>query len=310
MAEQQQADQGVAGQPIYEAVAHPILEGLAPTQVHKFIVARERYVRIIDAKNALPGVNIDAVSLIDSVPIERLRSIAMLGLIEGVDDVDDITTANLGAYLDSVATRPGEDIEISEVRACLQGLRMDMSIQGGEARVIAFADSFLQRLSENGFDNVPTQFQETCNRLFHDRLEPFQLKKRMTHDVELDKELVKGSFRQFVRRCRVRAAAVESVTQVETGSKRRRADHWEPNRQNKKAKTEAKNKSESSTSGNNNKNTKPRTTPFKCLNPACSGYHLLRDCNVTPEPLKEKLLKEYRESKAKKKADAAKKKEK
>ena len=126
------------------------------------------------------------------------------------------------------------------------------------------------------------KFPEASISIFFSKLEPEALRRRMALDCGLDKDLRSNDSMVYVRRVCKRAKEVEDIVAVMGRAKRHAEEEVEETEKKTKKKKHGKagrRREADEKEGKDEKTQKPSLP--KCLNPACSEFHLVRKCPKT-----------------------------
>ena len=299
--------------PLFETLRVPMLGGVGPAQILRFVAERKKYLLAVESRNAEPGVAIVPASLRTSISEDRIHSLIDLELIPA-QTPDEVTEAMLQQFLDEFGRRDPDLLDSTSVWRVIRDVRMTSGDAASEleaaGRVRDFADRYLTALRREGLGSFHKEFPEAAIGHILRKLEPPELRELMRRECELDKKLKKESFSRFIKEAARRVSHVEAVlpprarrapdppatrppaTSSSPGATGRRSRGRKRPREDDAA--ERPSSSSSSRRDPNTGQSRAKRTPPLCLNKACGGRHWVRDCPVTTEDKARELIEEYK----------------
>ena len=206
--------------PLFETVRHPILDGISPRAILKFIDERDRYVAAIDARNEDPDVNMQPMSLKASIPISRLRNMCYMHLVPAANP-EEVTEQMLEEFLQQYGVRSEREPESTVVSRIIKDVRMDPRESDPKGRILDLIDKYLEKLRLNGYEEFPQRYPEAAISHIQQTLRPKELQLRLEEDFLIDKNLKKRDFREYVAKVTERAVMVEAFINLHANAEKR-----------------------------------------------------------------------------------------
>ena len=291
---------------VFESVSHPTLETLDPADAVRFIRERELYEAELAERAATEGHEIAPASYRISLDPIFLRSVYAMGCFDPIapeTSVNNLSEAHIKTFIASIAKSAAEEEPNGAmIESALKGLRTKMSIRNPRARIFQLALEFDTRMADNGYESFREKNPKKAIELLVGSLHPAALKEQIKSDLEY-KPTIKKDWKAFLMHAAKMAEHIQlgqdsaaRVGSAQDKKEPRKAKHGkvqnDPQVPGHHKAGEKGNRSGASTSAQTD-----QKRPPKCLNEACSEYHLVRDCKMTSAELAKKLVQQQREKK-------------
>ena len=323
------AETAIAASMKQTIVAHlevPRLKGTTTKEMNAFLRARDLYEKQIAEKNAQPDVNVPLVTYRAAIDDNFLRLFITFGWVAATN-ISDITEEDLKACIKNRASRKIKDHELGRVESIVARVKMDTKMPLLEDRVCHLIQHYLQVLDNAGMADLPKEKPHLCIKHIMNCLKPACLHKCMLDIIEWrkDEHFDRKDFNLFVRELSKQAARMDEdglggQRQASSSHKNddgaddghdtnpERAEKPSRRRRNKNQNSrkpsgggDGENKGPKNMGGARKKSDRPLPP---CLNTRCAaegGRHYMDECPNTDDAEKERLMKEYRLAKKKRK---------
>lgn len=275
--------------PIFDPIAAPILGGVDPVLVARFLKERERYeLEILAKQDEVPTLKMLPYNA--SIDRTLLKSLFYMGKFDkfaaDATSVTDLTDDEIKAYIEFIVARSDTAaFDPSIIESALSGFVMQTKITDADARITTYCAEFFERLESVGCGSIPEDNPKKTVRLLCSRLEPPILKKEMRKRLEYDESLEKKvrNFIKVLRQEAINCQAYGSTKVVEAAITKNRGS--------------TKDGTASIDSPNSSSSAKKKPI---CLYPPHreKGFRpYLKDCKECPNEQKEKLFEDFRAQK-------------
>lgn len=276
-------------------VQRPELSKPGRESVTKFREEYEEYTRLIEAYNVDRPANsrLRRSTIRECVTVDLLENLIMTNLIEGCEDINELTDEHVKQWYDSVLDKEPQNLG-DKVAEAIRKHKHTPNPNDPEAGVQEFVFSVMSDLRALGgakFMKDKSQAKSVISRLAN-ALKPKELKELLLRDKSMWKDQEHSSISHFLTRAGDIATQVQRIEEL-------KARH-DPNDQSRKRRRE-RDPPTNSASDDRQKVRPKKLGKWKpgdkwlrpCLNPDCPDMHRIEDCPRTPEPDKKRLLDEH-----------------
>lgn len=278
----------------------PRLRSMEMKDMILFIRAREVYENTVAEKNKESGVNIPLASYRVSVEHNVLRMMWRAKWIVS-DSLESITDNDIKTCVRDRSKRNLDTLNSEEVDAIVKKVRMKMHIREAESRVWTLALDYEKALEDAGFKDVLDRFPHIAIEHMAQKCEPTLLKSTMRDLMKVRKAegFHKNDFFRFVGVMAAKATVIQETLRLQQPSdnekKNRKEDPKRKTRDGEGDKGKGQKSDGVKSTTDNTASSKKRK--ISCLNSKCNEHHLVKDCPITSDAEKERLLEEYRKKK-------------
>ena len=279
------------------------------------------------------GADIKPISLKASIDTDILESaIFLCDFGDDVDDIAQLTEEHISAWLSDGQGESLSDLTKDEIdKAVKANVHIRMSESDASFRIKSLFMTYHKFLCTKKWDSLISECPKVATGHICMLLKPERLRLKIESDLELTKKPLRKNWKGFCRyvtqeavlfdkyagsdalsaRCEERrqpsSARTTSGSSKAPGMPSTKSpssgNNANKNKQNGVSSNKQKEDSseEYSSKGDSKKDSKRNDTKNapKCLNEQCDSYHFLRDCKITPDDMKKKLLQEFKENKRK-----------
>ncbi len=293
-----------------------MLHALGKQDILEFGRARLSYLDSVkECMDDAGGTDIAPVSIKASIHVDLLWSLVDLQEFgDDVQDVRDVTESMLDNWLGK-HTQKSKVPSIDELKREVSTLRMDEYEADPEQRVIKLFAAYATLLRHKSMNILPKREPEMCIKHILPLLRPRVLQTRIRKDLELERKDLLQNFRLFYLRVIQRAIACDDfvtiasekalMTPPQPGKPSPRQDtrpptvaaHANPTGGQPGPSTGKPGAATLQAGARSQASQTETVDPPRifCLNHTCNGNHFIRQCDKSPDELKDTLTAAYRE---------------
>ena len=268
------------------AVEQPFLARLDSESIRVFLRKYDAYCRELKARasqlvqeTAVSLEPIRPVGLVYCVDAEQLESAVDLGMIDGCDDVKELTDGQLRDYLDKEASDSATVVTENDLAQMVQRyVRMDMSVKSAHSRMKLLFMGYKSLLRQNGMGWVVDKNPKAAVRHIISVVKPAQLKTRLEQDIGFSKADLKSDFKGFMQHALELSVAFEKL---DNGNPRANKTDTDADKGKKEKSGKKPGSPHKSTGQPGTGKGKKREPPSPCPLPPCKGKGLMHwadDC--------------------------------
>ena len=305
------------GQHLFTPISHPELRQLGQNNIHTFLREREIYLlRITDARNS--GGTVEPIPLKSSVDADLLTSLIELEEFGSeIDSIDKVTDLTLQGWLEEQQGNSLDSVTVEQLsHAVRTNVRINLHESDAKLRIIKLFSDYKTFLRVRKWSAILEENPKVAVEQLCDLLKPDALRTKVTNDLQLSKRELRKDWKKFYKYVVKQAVFCEAFVPAKAnnymkskpiGRNTSRVDNGESSafkpsvsRTSWNPTTWNGHTANSSISTNSSPSKKNETLSTKkapsCLNPACEGFHLVKDCPKTDETKKRELLKNFHET--------------
>ena len=260
---------GVSGT-LFAPIQAPRLKSISRKAILDFLAERSQYEAAVCAQ---PGIN--AISWAGCFDAIYLRSLVRARIFGAqFKEVADLTDDVIKSKLKELAGQP-KSVSFEEALADVKrNCRLDSSEPDARIRILMLQTSYVELCERRGwrfYENA----QKAAIRQIIAVLQPPELKSRVQDSIKLEKNYLEDDFFGFMEYLAEEAVVCERFKPL-------RSSPGKPKNSVKDIST--------SDSWSSSRKGKGSVSAPPCLNKKCKGKHFIKDCPITPELEKTKLL--------------------
>jgi hypothetical protein len=277
-------------------VQAPILVSTLRAKVVEFLSRYDKYVTSLEDVNSQlgPGVphTVPATrkQCIDS---ELLAGLVGIHAIPDVTTVDDLTAEGVLLWLQGRILSPIEEVA-ERIDTALEQVKWTSQHDDPHGSALDFFVQVHQALRKNGVQDAVHDNGKQLIELVMPKLQPAMVRDTMKRDMRFWKSEERKDFCVFIQR--VTKVVIEAARYSNKRAGEACPSASKPARPDKKRDRKHEPHRDRFKKGDKDpgKDKQLRAWTLKCLNERCKGSHRIRECPMTSEEDKEKLLADYR----------------
>jgi hypothetical protein len=246
------------------AAIAPELLKLGHTELYKFSKAWKRYINLCKERNSvLPvGQKMVPATLVSCIDHDLLDNLVCLEEIEGCDDVEKVTDANLEAWMKKSLGEVAKLTRTDDIASMvLRKIRTNMQEKYSSMRVNQLVSDYLTLSCEQGWTLVKDQPKVAIKHLLS-VVKPAQLNEVFENDLLLDHIELGKDFYGFVKHFRKTAADADRWAATNrTGKDTRSTDKASPGGSSRSHSSRSHSGSRSSTTKDSTSSTSKSKAP-------------------------------------------------
>jgi len=284
----EQAD-ATASAVLFSPISHPVLRSIDPEKVAQFLRDREKYENeVTEKKKENPSITKASYKI--CVEPGLLRNMHFLGELEAVapgKSVSNLTSTDIMKWIKSLVVQEESDFDRDVIERVLKGLKVNMKIGNGRARILQYSCDLFNRLESVGYGAFKEKNPKMTVKLLTRYLYPKKFKEMVESALEYQEPL-ESDVPGFVELMCEQALGLDKF-----GAKSTRHTQPIPTPTNNPKGTDQ------------NNNTTPATSKKRplCLNPICAKegkkHFVMTECDRTTKSEAERLIREYKDKKSK-----------
>ena len=248
---------------LFAPIQAPRLRSISRKEIQRFLAERAHYESAVAAQPGL--IPVSWAGSIDPIFLQSLLVIRIFG--EGINDVGDLTDDIIKVKLNELSSG-SKPVSADEAMADVKrNVRLDASEPDARIRVLMLQASYVEHCKRRGWDFVNTAPKAAVKHLVA-VLQPPALKSRVEDALQLEKNHLKSDFFGFATYLAEQAEICESFHPLRSYLKTVRGDRGKKNDQ-------PKNSGAPAPSPRGAQQPKGAGNLPPCLNPECSGKHLV-----------------------------------
>lgn len=233
------------------------------------------------------------VNLKFCVDAEWLESTVALGLIENIDNLDELSDTLLRAYLDSKAVDQKSSLTLDMLDSIIgKELCMVMTDKSAKARMESLFVSYLSILRRNGLAWVPKVCPKVAVNNVLSAVKPGNLQESLQSDLRFAHQDLRKDFKSFMQHAVKLSIAFEIV---DIGPRRDRASSTDSRRNGNRSTDRDSTKGTPQSSNNSRQNNRPKKFIPACPFPSCMRQklmHWIDDCPKANDAEKRQMKKD------------------
>lgn len=284
---------------MFTPISHPELRRLGRKNIHTFVRERARYLlRIQDVQAS--GSTISPVSLKASIDPDLLTSMIEFGEFDNVETIEQLSETNIQSWLDTQSEVSFDTLTVEELNSAVRSaVRINVHESDPEMRIKSLFMDYKTFLRTKKWDALITKNPKLAVEQVCSLLKPPALKMKIEADLELGQYELRKKFMPFYKHVLEQAIHSDKVVSISShqdrkpfngkslASSRPKNDYPQSSSNSARKATSTSTVNDRSTfvsktgSRSDPTSSKPPTEAPDCLNKACKGKHLLKDCPIT-----------------------------